>query len=98
MIDSTLSTSVSFLFGIILGLILYGGLWITLKELPHIQHPRRWILLSYGLRIGTTLWGVSWVERCEGDLFFCIAGLFLVRSVLIYSLGLTQAWRPDNGN
>lgn len=44
-----------FLGGCLLGAFYFGGLWITVKRMPHSRHPQAIMLLSFVLRLMVTL-------------------------------------------
>jgi F1F0 ATPase subunit 2 len=46
-----------FIFGILLGIFFYGGLWMTVRRLPTTRHPALLTLGSLLLRMGVTLGG-----------------------------------------
>ncbi|WP_319523259.1 ATP synthase subunit I [uncultured Desulfosarcina sp.] len=78
----------AFLWGTFLGLIYFGGLWLTVKTAPGKQRPVRWLAASFLARIAVALAGF-WValRMNPAALFLALAGFFLVRIVLTRVLG-----------
>ena len=73
-----------FLGGAILGLVFYGGLWLTLCHLPDSRSPGIMSLLSLLIRLGITLAGFYgltggyWPSLLAG-----LSGFVLTRGVLV---------------
>ena len=90
-VDFTL-WALAFLWGILLGSFYFGGLWLTVKALPLKKRPKRWLAVSYILRLAGALAGF-WVVIYKGAsaFFFTLAAFFLVRVVL------TRILIPKNG-
>ena len=76
-----------FLWGVLLGLFYFGGLWMTLSALPRKKRPKRWLAVSYVVRLAGAMAGF-WVVVHKDLLafFFTLAAFFLVRIVLIRRL------------
>ncbi len=74
--------------GIGLGIFYFGGLWLTLKQLPYSQQP---VLLTLGSFFGRTagclfvFYLVVRVSHLEG-LVLSLAGFILMKFMLIRSL------------
>jgi F1F0 ATPase subunit 2 len=66
--------------GIILGLIFYGGLWLTItKGLPS-KHAHWWFLGSFWLRLGIAFGGFYIVAQGEWEnILACLAGFMIGR-------------------
>ncbi|MEM7771272.1 MAG: ATP synthase subunit I [Cyanobacteria bacterium P01_A01_bin.37] len=77
------------LAGLGLGSVYFGGLWLTVQQIPTMQQPLGMILLSFGLRLAIVLLGgyllVS--QRVEQamivSLLACTAGFLMARHLLI---------------
>lgn len=54
-----------------LGLVVFGGLWLTVRRLPAVRHPGRWLLMSLVARFAVALAGFLWLVRSGGP----VAGL-----------------------
>lgn len=76
--------------GLVLGLVYFGGLWLTIRQMPRSRHPVALFLASLILRsvIAVTgfflIMGNHW-ERAIA----CLVGFMLVRLIL------TSHLRPD---
>ena len=90
--------------GILLGIFYFGGLWMTVRALPHAKHPAFLVLGSYLFRLG--LAGVCLALVSRGGqwdrLLFCSLGLLLPRFFLariagysgsVLSAGKENAWK-----
>lgn len=58
-----LQTLVLFLVGAVLGLIFYGGLWLTVDRLPTARHPVWLTLSSFWVRAGVVIFGLLLVIK-----------------------------------
>jgi F1F0 ATPase subunit 2 len=75
------------LFGISLGAVYFGGLWLTIILLPASR--RRWpvIVLSYLVRIALTLAGFYSILLVDWKQFLvCGFGFFLVRQAIMHRM------------
>ncbi|MCL7488458.1 MAG: hypothetical protein M8357_09835 [Desulfobulbaceae bacterium] len=72
------------LLGVILGLLYFGGLWLTVRRLPKVKRPRFFLLLSSLFRLSLVL-GCFWLIMRQDLVLFLITLLFffLLRIVLI---------------
>jgi len=78
----------AFLWGAFLGLVYFGGLWLTLKRVLGKRRFRRWLAASFVIRQAAVLVGFWLVLRMDSVSFFCtLAGFLLVRLVLTRILG-----------
>ena len=73
---------VAFIVGAGLGLFYFGGLWLTVQQLPVTQHPYRLIFFSFISRLVITLFILSLILGGNGvygviPLLLCCLG-FLV--------------------
>jgi F1F0 ATPase subunit 2 len=50
MTNLTLLYSLATLWGLLFGLVYFGGLWLTIRRLPITQQPALWMLSSFLLR------------------------------------------------
>lgn len=82
----------NFIVGLGLGLFYFGGLWLTLRQLPQTQHPFRLIGVSFLLRFGISL-GIFYLilSRDRGlpslfSLLACFLGFLLIRTIAICCL------------
>ena len=82
----------AFLWGVVLGLFYFGGLWMTLKTMPGKKWPKRRLAISYLVRVAGVLAGF-WIVVQKGGvaLLFTVVAFFGVRIILTRVLG------PKNG-
>jgi F1F0 ATPase subunit 2 len=75
-----------------LGLFYFGGLWLTVKQLPVTEHPYRLICLSFLSRLGVSLFILSLIIDADAQfdnvisLLACCVGFLAVRTIMILFL------------
>ena len=82
---------VASLAGIGLGLLYFGGLWLTVWRLPTTSWPALLAIGSFWLRAGVCLLGFYLVS--SGDwkrVLACLLGFIGMRTILVRHLGPTQ--------
>lgn len=101
-------SDLSFLLGggVALGLVFYGGLWITLRRLRSLPYPGLVFAGSFLLRTALVVGGILWLTQGHlARLAAVLAGFLLVRVVLTrmirpsgspYRLGLLGRLTRDN--
>ncbi|WP_041355656.1 ATP synthase subunit I [Nitrosococcus halophilus] len=73
--------------GMLLGGFYFGGLWLTVRRLPHVRHPALWMMLSLVLRSAVVLacfyflLGSHWEQ-----ILAALAGMLLIRTFLVRRL------------
>ena len=80
-----------FVIGMTLGVVYFGGLWLTVRRLPSMQMPALWFLASLLFRLGVVL--TSFFAVLQGGwelLAICVFGFLVVRFLLVGCLGNTQ--------
>ena len=78
----------SFVWGALLGLFYFGGLWITLKYISRSKKPKSWLVMSFVIRISVILAGFWAVMRMDPVAFMLTFLAFLItRVILTRSLG-----------
>lgn len=68
------------LWGIVLGLVYFGGLWITVCRLPKVKRQALWMLSSFILRnilVAAGFYAV--IQLGWQSVLLCLAGLLGVR-------------------
>ncbi|MCA9017762.1 MAG: ATP synthase subunit I [Planctomycetaceae bacterium] len=89
---------VSVIAGAILGVIFFGGLWLTIRQLPKSRHPWLLFLLSALSRTVIALagfWCVGiWLSEAERwqRMVACLLGFMIAR------YACTRQLRPENTN
>ena len=79
---------IAFIVGASLGLFYFGGLWLTVQELPATKHPYRLIFFSFIFRLAVTLFVVSLILGSNSvygviPLLICCLGFLAVRTITI---------------
>ncbi|REJ65763.1 MAG: ATP synthase subunit I [Planctomycetota bacterium] len=73
--------------GIALGVIYFGGLWLTVRGVPTMRQPAFWFLVSFVLRMSVVLSGFYMVIGGRWErLVACMVGFLLARTLLIRHL------------
>ena len=76
--------------GIGLGLFYFGGLWLTVRQLPTARRPALLSLLSFFGRLGIVLFGFYLVMGSHWErLLICLLGFLGVRVILV------RLWSPE---
>jgi F1F0 ATPase subunit 2 len=75
----------SFIAGLALGTLFFGGLWFTVKKAVNAKIPALWIFSSFFFRIGITLVGFYLVSSGNWKrLLICVAGFIVARFLVIH--------------
>ena len=93
-VDMTL-WGLAFLWGAALGFFYFGGLWLTLKAITRKSRPKRWLAISYAVRLAGALAGF-WlvIQKDPGAFLFTFLAFFLVRIILTRTLGHKSGGKP----
>lgn len=79
--------TLSFVTGIVLGIVFFGGLWWTIRHGLNSARPALWFFLSLVLRTAVVVSGFYLVGHSHwSHLCSCLLGFILVRLVLIKRL------------
>lgn len=74
----------SSIFGLGLGVFYFGGLWLTVKNMPHFKYPGFVIVGSFLLRMGVLLLAFYWLLQFHwGYLVVALITLILARLLLM---------------
>jgi F1F0 ATPase subunit 2 len=75
-LNEALSLFVVLLLGIPLGVLFYGGLWLTVSRATQFRRPALWFLASMLLRTGVTLAGMYLLADGQWQrLLACLLGI-----------------------
>ena len=78
--NETLTLTLAWLAGVVLGAIFFGGLWWTLRRGLSSKQPALWFLASMLLRMGLALAGFYFVGRDHWQrLLLCLLGFVVAR-------------------
>jgi F1F0 ATPase subunit 2 len=91
---------ISLITGIILGIIYFGGLWITVRYMVNREHPYFLIFISFGIRLTIIMAGL-YIILVHGWVYLVISlvGFILTRILIVYVVNseyLTQSKISDN--
>jgi len=70
--------------GAVLGALYFGGLWLTVRRLPRLDHPMLWLLASTITRLALVLAAFLLVSQGHWTrLLACLIGFVAVRLYLV---------------
>jgi len=73
--------------GLGLGLIFFGGLWLTVRQLADIRHPWLLFAMSFILRLALVVAGMYLVmDDSWQRMLACLAGFIIVRQIMLSRL------------
>lgn len=76
---------VTFIAGILLGLLFFGGLWFTVKKTVTSAKPALWVLVSFVLRMGLVLIGFYFLGAGSLNRFLVtLSGFIIARFMVDY--------------
>lgn len=83
--NETLTLILSWIAGLVLGAIFFGGLWWTVRKGVSSPRPATWFLGSLLLRTAITIAGLYFVSRGHWQsLVACLVGFVIARAVVIW--------------
>jgi F1F0 ATPase subunit 2 len=75
----------AFIAGIILGLLFFGGLWLTVKKIVTAKKPALLFLGSLFFRVSITLIGFYYISLGNWQrLLICLVGFIAARYIIIH--------------
>ncbi len=88
MIEQPLQMAALFGWGMLLGMVYYGGLWLSVQRLPQLRRPALWWLASFIVR---TVLAVLGFYLASGGQWQCLlvslAGFLVTRALLVRRIG-----------
>lgn len=82
--NETFYIIVTFVTGVLLGSIFFGGLWWTVQKLISSKRSAFWFICSLLLRTGITLIGFYFIAHNHFDrLLVCLFGFIIARYIVI---------------
>jgi len=92
MMSEVLFMVAAFVAGVLIGVLFFGGLWLTLKKGLTSKNPALWIIGSFLVRTGITLCGFYFISGGDWKkLLVCLLGFILVRMLSKHFLPVTKA-------
>lgn len=85
--NSLMTISAGLVWGGLLSLIHFGGLWLSLTVMPRVARPMQWFYGGLLVRYGLTLTGM-WLALKVGPVAVMAActGFYLMRMILVPKL------------
>ncbi len=75
----------SFIAGLLLGTLFFGGLWFTVKKIVNAKMPVIWVISSFVFRVGITLVGFYYISFGNWQrLLICLLGFIIARYAVAY--------------
>ena len=85
---NTAQLLLSFLGGGVMGVVYFGGLWYTVRQLPGTNRPALLLIGSFALRLGLLLTAVYLIANAHWSyLLSALVGVLLARTWLIRRWG-----------
>jgi F1F0 ATPase subunit 2 len=82
--NETLFMILAFIGGLVLGVLFFGGLWLTVKKSVTSKIPALWVFGSFFLRVGITLIGFYYISLGHWQrLLICVLGFVAARYIVI---------------
>jgi F1F0 ATPase subunit 2 len=83
--NEVLYSIVTFIIGLLLGTLFFGGLWFTVKKAVTSKKPALWFVGSFLFRTGITLIGFYYTSLGNWQrLLICMLGFIIARLVITY--------------
>ncbi|WP_408608822.1 N-ATPase subunit AtpR [Desulfogranum japonicum] len=82
------------IWGLLLALFFFGGLWLTVRRIPFAKKPGRMLLVSALIRFPVTL-ACFWIALQHGLLTFGIAFLFFLLTRFLFIRIIPQSHRGN---
>ena len=90
----------AFGIGIILGLLFFGGLYITIQKLETVKNPALIMILSFMVRMGVLVLAFYYISTSGGykEVLFALAGVILTRFVLTFRMRGEKKEKVERGD
>ena len=75
----------SFIAGLALGIVFFGGLWLTIRKAMSSNRPAIWFIASLLIRSALVIGGLYWVTGQQWQrLLVSLAGFILSRILILH--------------
>ena len=75
----------SFIAGLLLGTLFFGGLWFTVKKMVNARMPAILVISSFIFRVGITLVGFYYISLGNWRrLLICVLGFIIARYAVVH--------------
>ena len=86
---------IEFFFGIILGAVFFGGLYLTVRRLNEVKNPSALFVISFMVRMAVLLGGLFYVSRWGyRGVLLALLGMIATRYIMIFYI---KNPRPEQG-
>ena len=76
------------LWGMLLGLFYFGGLWLTVRSIQKVKRPHLLLLLSFLLRFSVAAMCITLIVRLNSPVLWpTLVSFFVTRLVIVRRLG-----------
>lgn len=76
---------VSFLVGLVLGVIYFGGLYYSTKKFNTVKSPALFMVISFIIRMGILVLGFYYLTKTDyKNVLLGLVGVILVRYIMIF--------------
>jgi len=88
MITEAFLSVMAFLWGLFLGVVYFGGLWMTARRLPGQSRPKTFCFFSFILRLILAMIGMWFVlERSTIAFLVTLTAFMMIRFIMINRIG-----------
>jgi len=90
----------AFGLGAILGLLFFGGLYLTIQKLEKVKNPALIMILSFIIRMGILIFVFYLISTSGGykEVLFALAGLILTRFVMTFKMRGEKPEKVERGD
>jgi len=82
--NEILSLALSFVTGISLGVMFFGGLWLTIQNGKGSKRPALWFFGSFLLRTGLVILGFYFIGNGHWErMMVCLLGFIMARIIIV---------------
>ena len=75
---------ISFLIGLLLGILYFGGLYYSTKKFNKVKRPALFMILSFIIRMGILLIGFYYLAKIDyRNVLIGLVGVILVRVIMV---------------
>ncbi len=85
-----------FITGLALGVLFFGGLWLTVKKALLSKKPALWYLGSLVLRVGITMLGFYYIAMGNwSNMLICLLGFVIARFIVLSFTKINDAKKVE---
>lgn len=77
----------SFLIGLVLGIIYFGGLYYSTQKFNQVKRPALFMVLSFVIRMGILLIGFYYLTKIDyKNVLIGLVGVILIRIIMVFKV------------